>query len=60
MWSEVTDTLLDELRADPAVKARIESLEADVSQRPGVARPRPRGRCSPRFARGEHAARSTI
>jgi LAO/AO transport system kinase len=30
MWSEVTDTLLDELRDDPAVKARIESLEADV------------------------------
>jgi LAO/AO transport system kinase len=31
MWSEVTDTLLDELRADPAVKARIESVEADVT-----------------------------
>jgi LAO/AO transport system kinase len=31
MWSEVTDTLLDELRDDPAVKARIESLEDDVS-----------------------------
>jgi LAO/AO transport system kinase len=32
MWSEVTDTLLDDLRADPAVRARIESLEADVTQ----------------------------
>jgi LAO/AO transport system kinase len=32
MWSEVTDTLLDELRDDPAVKARIESLEADVTK----------------------------
>jgi LAO/AO transport system kinase len=31
MWAEVTDTLLDDLRADPAVKARIESLEADVT-----------------------------
>ena len=31
MWSEVTDTLLDELRDDPAVKAAIESLEADVT-----------------------------
>jgi LAO/AO transport system kinase len=30
MWSEVTDTLLDELRDDPAVKARIEMVEADV------------------------------
>jgi len=30
MWSEVTDTLLDELRDDPAVRARIEALEADV------------------------------
>jgi LAO/AO transport system kinase len=31
MWSEVTDTLLDELRADAAVRAEIEALEADVS-----------------------------
>jgi LAO/AO transport system kinase len=31
MWSEVTDTLLDELRGDAAVRARIESLEDDVS-----------------------------
>jgi LAO/AO transport system kinase len=31
MWSEVTDTLLDELRDDPAVQARIESVEADVT-----------------------------
>jgi LAO/AO transport system kinase len=30
MWSEVTDTLLDELRADTAVRARIEALEDDV------------------------------
>jgi LAO/AO transport system kinase len=32
MWSEVTDTLLDELRDDPAVQARIESLESDVTK----------------------------
>ena len=38
MWSEVTDTLLDDLRQDAAVRAQIESLEADVS----------RGRMSPR------------
>jgi LAO/AO transport system kinase len=31
MWSEVTDTLLDELRSDIAVRARIEALEHDVS-----------------------------
>jgi LAO/AO transport system kinase len=31
MWSEVTETLLDELRADPEVNARIASLEADVT-----------------------------
>jgi len=31
MWSEVTDTLLDELRGDTAVRARIEALEEDVS-----------------------------
>jgi LAO/AO transport system kinase len=31
MWSEVTDTLLDELRADAGVRARIEALEEDVS-----------------------------
>ena len=37
MWSEVTDTLLDELRGDAAVRARIDSLEDDVS----------RGRLSP-------------
>jgi LAO/AO transport system kinase len=30
MWSEVTDTMLEELRADPEVNARIASLEADV------------------------------
>jgi LAO/AO transport system kinase len=30
MWSEVTDTLLDELRADAAVRASIEALEEDV------------------------------
>ena len=32
MWAEVTDTLLDELRDDPGVRARIESLEADVTK----------------------------
>ena len=31
MWSEVTDTMLEELRADPEVNARIASLEADVT-----------------------------
>ncbi len=31
MWSEVTDTMLFELRADPEVNARIASLEADVT-----------------------------
>jgi len=31
MWSEVTDTMLDELRADPEVNARIASLEAEVT-----------------------------
>ncbi|MDQ1509367.1 MAG: GTPase [Actinomycetota bacterium] len=30
IWSEVTDTLLDELRADAAVRASIEALEEDV------------------------------
>src|SRR5258708_10920685 len=30
MWSEGTDTLLDELRADAGVRARIEALEEDV------------------------------
>jgi LAO/AO transport system kinase len=32
MWSEVTDTLLDELRHDVAVRARIDELEEDVSR----------------------------
>ena len=40
MWSEVTDTLLDDLRQDAAVRAQIESLEAEVS----------RGRMSPAAA----------
>ncbi len=31
MWSEVTDTMLEELRADPGVNARIASLEAEVT-----------------------------
>jgi len=31
MWAEVTDTMLEELRADPEVNARVESLEADVT-----------------------------
>ena len=43
MWSEVTDTLLDELRTDLAVRARIDALEADVS----------RGRMSPAAAARE-------
>ena len=30
MWSEVTETLLDELRSDTAVRARIDALEEDV------------------------------
>jgi LAO/AO transport system kinase len=43
MWSEVTDTLLDELRADASVRARLEALEDDVS----------RGRISPAAAAHE-------
>jgi LAO/AO transport system kinase len=31
MWSEVKDTLLDRLRHDPAVAARLAPLEADVA-----------------------------
>ena len=31
MWSEVTDTLLDDLRHDAAVRTRVDALEADVS-----------------------------
>jgi len=31
MWSEVRDTLLDRLRADPAVAALVAPLEADVA-----------------------------
>jgi LAO/AO transport system kinase len=31
MWSEVTDTLLEELRGNDAVKRRIAELEADVA-----------------------------
>ena len=31
MWSEVTETLLDDLRRDAAVRDRIGTLEADVS-----------------------------
>jgi LAO/AO transport system kinase len=40
MWSEVTDTLLDDLRQDASVREQIESLEDDVS----------RGRMSPAAA----------
>jgi LAO/AO transport system kinase len=43
MWSEVTDTLLDELRDDAAVHARIDALEDDVN----------RGRMSPAAAARE-------
>jgi LAO/AO transport system kinase len=32
MWSEVTETLLDELRDDAAVRNRIDALEHDVSR----------------------------
>ena len=31
MWSEVQDTLVDRLRADPAVVTLVEGLEADVA-----------------------------
>ena len=31
MWSEVQDTLIDRLRADPAVAARVDGLEAEVA-----------------------------
>jgi LAO/AO transport system kinase len=31
MWSEVTESLLDRLRADPALRSRLEELEADVA-----------------------------
>ena len=31
MWSEVTETLLDRVRADDRVGARVEQLEADVA-----------------------------
>ncbi len=40
MWSEVTDTLLDAVRADPRVRKHVDALEADV-----VA-----GKCSPTTA----------
>jgi LAO/AO transport system kinase len=30
MWSEVTDSLLDSVRADPRVREHVEALEADV------------------------------
>ncbi|MDQ1460254.1 MAG: GTPase, partial [Actinomycetota bacterium] len=30
MWSEVSETLLDRLRADPRVRADVNGLEADV------------------------------
>ncbi len=31
MWSEVQDTLLDQLRTDPAVAALVAPLEAEVA-----------------------------
>jgi LAO/AO transport system kinase len=31
MWADVTDTLAERLRADPAVRAELEHLEADVA-----------------------------
>jgi LAO/AO transport system kinase len=40
MWTEVTETLLDELQAAPAVQARVAEMEAEVAA----------GRCSPAAA----------
>jgi LAO/AO transport system kinase len=40
MWSEVTDSLLDAVRADPRVREHVEALEADVAA----------GTCSPTTA----------
>jgi hypothetical protein len=31
MWSEVSDTLLEQFRADPRVATEVEALEADVT-----------------------------
>jgi LAO/AO transport system kinase len=31
MWSEVTDTLLDRLRADPGVRSQVADLERRVA-----------------------------
>src|SRR5262249_1538729 len=43
MWSEVIDTLVDELRADPALRAHLVALEEDVAA----------GRCAPAAAAGQ-------
>jgi LAO/AO transport system kinase len=40
MWAEVTDTLVDRLRADPEVRALVRTMEDDVAA----------GRCSPAAA----------
>ena len=40
MWSEVTETLVDEARADPLVRGKVAALEDDVAS----------GRCSPASA----------
>src|SRR5262249_34861640 len=40
MWAEVTDTLVDRLRADPEVRALVTAMEEDVAA----------GRCSPAAA----------
>lgn len=40
MWSEVTETLVEEVRADPQVREEVAALEADVAA----------GRCSPASA----------
>jgi LAO/AO transport system kinase len=40
MWSEVTDSLLDSVRADPRVREHVVTLEADVAA----------GTCSPTTA----------
>ena len=55
MWSEVTDTLLDELR-DDAGRPRPDRGAGSTTCAAGGSRPRPRlARCSPRFARGDRS-----
>ena len=42
MWAEVTETLVEEVRADPRVRDEVAALEAEVAA----------GRCSPASAAG--------